>query len=99
MFAKSAMQQWGYKYLAMHMDGTAPPTHSRVGQSTRVRQGTAGKKKVEALFAELKNQIGLRRLRHAQTEVRAGAVLPGSGGPEHQAARALPRPTHNTVAT
>ena len=32
----------------------------------------------------------------AETEVRAGAVLPGSGGPEHQATRALPQPTDNT---
>ena len=31
-----------------------------------------------------------------QTEVRAGAVLPGSGGAEHQATGALPQPTHNT---
>jgi len=40
-----------------------PATRPRVGEHARVRQGPAGKKKVEALFAELKNQIGLRRLR------------------------------------
>jgi hypothetical protein len=34
----------------------------------------------------------------AQNEVHVGAVLPGSGGPEHQASRALPRPT-KTVLT
>ena len=32
----------------------------------------------------------------AQTEVRAGAVLPGSRGSEYQAARAVPQPTDNT---
>src|SRR6266568_449854 len=32
----------------------------------------------------------------AQTEVRAGAVFPGSCGPEHQAASAVPQPTNNT---
>jgi hypothetical protein len=35
-------------------------------------------------------------LARAQTEVRAGAVLPGSRGPEHQAASAVPQPTNNT---
>lgn len=35
----------------------------------------------------------------AKTEVRAGAVLPGCGGPEHQAARAVPKPTDNTGPT
>ena len=35
-------------------------------------------------------------LARAQTEVRAGAVLPGSGGPEHQATGAIPQPTGNT---
>ena len=32
----------------------------------------------------------------AEIKVRAGAVLPGSRGPEHQATGALPQPTHNT---
>jgi IS4 transposase len=36
---------------------------SRVSQHARVRQAQRQRKKVEALFAELKNQIGLRRLR------------------------------------
>ena len=31
-----------------------------------------------------------------QTEVRAGAVLPGSGGPEHQTTGAVPQPANNT---
>ena len=38
-------------------------TGTGVGEHARVREGTAARKKVEALFAELKNQIGLRRLR------------------------------------
>jgi hypothetical protein len=49
------------------------------------------RKKMEALFAELKNQIGLRRLRLAETQIRARAVLPGSGSSEHQATRPLPQ--------
>jgi hypothetical protein len=40
------------------------------------------RKKVEALFAELKNQIGCASLASAPIEVRKGAVLLGSGGAE-----------------
>ena len=36
---------------------------TRVGHHARVRESASRRKKVEALFAELKNQIGLRRLR------------------------------------
>ncbi len=32
----------------------------------------------------------------AEIKVRAGAVLPGSGGAEHQATSAVPQPTDNT---
>jgi hypothetical protein len=35
-------------------------------------------------------------LASAPNEVCAGAILTRSGGPEHQATRALPQPTHNT---
>ena len=49
------------------------------------------RKKVEALFAELKNQIGLPRLASAETQVCARAVLPGSGSSEPQATGALPQ--------
>ena len=52
------------------------------------------RKKVEALFAELKNQIGLRRLRLRRLKF-ARAVLPGRGGPEHQTIGALPQPSDN----
>jgi len=52
------------------------------------------RKKVEALFAELKNQIGLRRRAPAPDEVRAGAVLPGGRGTEPETAGAVPRPNN-----
>ncbi len=47
------------------------------------------RKKVEALFADLKNQIGLRRLRLRRLKF-VGAVLPGRRGPKDQATRAVP---------
>ena len=85
-----------YKYLAIHMDETGPATRSRVGQHTRVRQGTAGKKEGGSPVRGTQESDRIASLAPAQTEVRAGAVLPGSRGPEHQAASAVPQPTDNT---
>jgi hypothetical protein len=50
------------------------PEHNSPAHNGRERR-------LEALFAELKNQIALAP---PEIEVRAGAVLPGSAGPEHQ---------------
>jgi hypothetical protein len=55
------------------------------------------RKKVEALFPELRNQIGLRRCA-CDYEVHSGAVLSGSLGAEHQATDALTQPTNRTAA-
>jgi len=46
-----------YKYVANHMH---EPARQRTPEFSKAQRG---RKKVEALFAELKNQIGLRRLR------------------------------------
>ena len=53
------------------------------------------RKKVEALFAELKNQIGLRRLRLRRLRFVREQF---SGGTEHQATSAVPQPTDETAA-
>ena len=80
------------------MDEPARQRARELANTPEFAKAQRQRKKVEALFAELKNQIGLRRLRLRQTEVRAGAVLPGSGGAEHQATGALPQPTDNTYS-
>jgi hypothetical protein len=54
------------------------------------------RKKVEAMFAELKNLIGLRRLRSRRMNLVRDQFLRGSSGPERQATGALPRPTDST---
>jgi hypothetical protein len=51
------------------------------------RQFDFQRKKVEALFAELKNQIGLRRLRRIKFGRKRFFL--GSGGAEHQAPGAV----------
>ena len=60
--------------------------------STAQRQ----RKKVEALFAELRESDRTAPLALTTLEVRSGAVLPGSGRAEHQATGAVPQPADNT---
>ncbi len=52
-----------YKYLAIHMHEPARPRARDLSNTPAFASAQRKRKKVEALFAELKNQIGLRRLR------------------------------------
>jgi transposase len=52
-----------YKYLAIHMDELARQRARDLANTPEFAHAQRQRKKVEALFAELKNQIGLRRLR------------------------------------
>jgi transposase len=52
-----------YKYLAIHMDEPARQRARELANTPAFAHAQRQRKKVEALFAELKNQIGLRRLR------------------------------------
>ncbi|PYX33074.1 MAG: IS1182 family transposase [Acidobacteria bacterium] len=64
--ACSQKAQWTsgrYKYLAIHMDETARQRARELVNTPEFAKAQRERKKVEALFAELKNQIGLRRLR------------------------------------
>jgi len=51
-----------YKYLAIHMHESARQRARELGNTPEFFTTQRQRKKVEALFAELKNQIGLRRL-------------------------------------
>src|SRR6266705_2629884 len=52
-----------YKYLAIHIHESARQRARELVNTPAFVQAQRQRKKVEALFAELKNQIGLRRLR------------------------------------
>jgi transposase len=52
-----------YKYLAIHIHEPARQRARELAATPAFAQAQRQRKKVEALFAELKNQIGLRRLR------------------------------------
>src|SRR5258708_39832256 len=75
---------------------TSPTTCAGVGQHARVRQGTASKKEGGSLVRGTEESDRIAALASAETQVRAGAVLPGSGSSEHQATGALPQSAGNT---
>jgi len=52
-----------YKYLAIHIHESVRQRARELAQTPEFEKAQRQRKKVEALFAELKNQIGLRRLR------------------------------------
>lgn len=52
-----------YRFLAIHMDEAARQRARELANTPQFANAQRQRKKVEALFAELKNQIGLRRLR------------------------------------
>src|SRR5215468_4225846 len=52
-----------YKYLAIHIHESARQRARELANTPEFSAAQRQRKKVEALFAELKNQIGLRRLR------------------------------------
>jgi transposase len=52
-----------YKYLAIHIHESARQRARELANTPEFAREQRQRKKVEALFAELKNQIGLRRLR------------------------------------
>ena len=52
-----------YKYLAIHVHESARQRARELANTPEFCQAQRERKKVEALFAELKNHIGLRRLR------------------------------------
>jgi hypothetical protein len=51
-----------------------------------------------ALFTELKNQIGLRRLRLRGLKFCSRAILHGSGCAKYEAISPLPQPDHEATA-
>src|SRR6201988_1458235 len=52
-----------YKYLAIHIHESVRQRARELAQTPEFAKAQRQRKKVEALFAELKNQIGLRRVR------------------------------------
>src|SRR5712691_7075346 len=60
---KAQCTSGAFRYLAIHMDEPARQRARELVNTPEFAHAQRQRKKVEALFAELKNQIGLRRLR------------------------------------
>ena len=60
---KAQCTSGGFRYLAIPMDEPARQRARELASTPEFANAQRQRKKVEALFAELKNQIGLRRLR------------------------------------
>ena len=89
-----------FRYLAIHMNEAARQRARDLRTTPEFGQAQRQRKKVEALFAELKSHshIGLHRLRLRRLKfITARAVLPGGHCPEHQAASPVPQLCVNDV--
>jgi transposase len=60
---KAQCTSGAFRFLAIHMDEAARQRARELANTPEFAHAQRQRKKVEALFAELKNQIGLRRLR------------------------------------
>jgi len=86
-----------FPFLAIH-GRTRPTTRTGVGEHARVAKAQRERKKVEARFAELKNQIGLRRLRLRRLRfVREQFFLAAAAQNIKRLVRFLSQPTIPTV--
>jgi hypothetical protein len=60
---KAQCTSGAFRFLAIHMDEPTRQRARELANTAEFAKAQRQRKKVEALFAELKNQIGLRRLR------------------------------------
>ena len=95
---KAQCTSGAFRFLAIHMDEPARQRARELANTPEFAAGTAAKKEGGSLVRGTQESDRTASLAPAEIEVRAGAVLPGSGGPEHQATRAVPQPTDNNCS-
>jgi hypothetical protein len=84
-----------YKYLVIHIHESARRRARELANTPEFSKAQRQRKKVEALFAELKNQIGLRRLRLRRMKfVREQFFLAAAAQNIKRLVRFLSPPTH-----
>jgi hypothetical protein len=87
-----------FRFLAIHMDEPARQRARELANTPEFAKAQRQRKKVEALFAELKNQIGLRRLRLRRLKfVREQFFLAAAAQNIKRLMRFLGQPTTPTV--
>jgi hypothetical protein len=89
-----------YKYLAIHIHESARQRARELANTPEFSSAQRQRKKVEALFAELKNQIGLRRLRLRRMKfVREQFFLAAAAQNIKRLVRFLSQPTASVAVT
>ncbi len=95
---KTKCTSGAFRFLAIHMDEPARQRARELANTPQFVHAQRQRKKVEALFAELKNQIGLRRLRLRRLKfVREQFFLAAVAQNIKRLMRFLSRPTTPTV--
>src|SRR5579864_1633052 len=88
------------RYLAIHMEEAARQRARKLVNTPEFAKAQRQRKKVEALFAELKNQIGLRRLRLRRLRfVREQFFLAATAQNLKRLVRFLSQPTRPVLVT
>src|SRR5215475_837127 len=88
------------RYLAIHMEEPARQRARELANTPEFARAQRQRKKVEALFAELKNQIGLRRLRLRRLKfVREQFFLAAAAQNIKRLVRFLSQPTRPVLVT
>src|SRR5438094_10437367 len=90
------MHQCGLPISGHPSARTGAAARTRVSEHARVCQSIEAKKKGGSLVCRTEESDRIAALASAETQVRARAVLPGSGSSEHQATGALPQSAGNT---
>jgi hypothetical protein len=85
-----------FRGLNHSQERTSSTTCAGVSQHAGVRQSTAAEKEGGGLVRETEESDRIAALGSAETQIRARAVLPGSGSSEHQATGALPQSANHT---
>ena len=96
---KAQCTSGAFRFLAIHMDEPARQRARELVNTPEFAKAQRERKKVEALFAELKNQIGLRRLRLRRLRfVREQFFLAAAAQNLKRLVRFLSQPTTPTMA-
>jgi transposase len=96
---KTQCTSGAFRFLAIHMDEPARQRARELANTPQFAHAQRQRKKVEALFAELKNQIGLRRLRLRRIKfVREQFFLAASAQNIKRLIRFLSQPTAAVTA-
>ena len=97
--AKDPMHSGVFRFLAIHMDEPARQRARELAKTPEFAHAQRQRKKVEALFAELKHQIGLSRLRLRRLKfVREQFFLAAAAQNLKRLVRFLSRPTPTVEA-